>query len=110
MIWVDIKEEKDGCASIWVVLVGERERLAWLSQLRHPYRLNPESGGSPQPTNLVPRLSVTDYLITSAAGGVEDLVSNSVRLRTGHIRSYGVNSSISAVIYEERDWAGFERG
>ena len=88
MIWVDIKEGKDGCASIWVVLVGERERLAWLSQLRHPYRLNPESGGSSQPSNLVPRLSVSDYLITTAAGSVEGFVSSSVRPRTGHIRSY----------------------
>lgn len=31
---------------MWVVLVKERGGLAWLSQLRHPYRLNPESGGS----------------------------------------------------------------
>jgi hypothetical protein len=59
MVWVDIQEERrDGLQredvqeSDGVVLVKGRERLAWLSQLRHPYRLNPECRritGSPQP-------------------------------------------------------------
>jgi len=59
MIWVDIKEERrDGSRAGDVQdldALGEgegRERLAWLSQLRHPYRPNPVSGrvaGSPRP-------------------------------------------------------------
>jgi len=62
MIWVDIKEERHGRGREIVrdlqvvVLVKEREGLAWLSQLRHPYRPNPESGrvtGSPQPDDWV---------------------------------------------------------
>jgi hypothetical protein len=51
MIWADIpKEKREGVVGkirktcMGFELVEERERLAWLSQLRHPYRLNPEGG------------------------------------------------------------------
>ena len=55
---------QDLCA---VVLVKGRERLAWLSQLRHPYPAKSGGGritGSPQPDDCAERLFY--YLITVA--------------------------------------------